>query len=454
MKTRLTFILIFFSTILFAQNIEGDWSGDIQVQGTKIGFTFTITKEGDKYSSVVDIPKQGVKDLPVTSTTFKDSTLTLNIAMAGITYEGKYENNAFVGNYKQAGLTLPLKLTPGEKKLNRPQEPKKPFPYKSENIIVKNKKAGINLAATLTLPENVKKAPAVILISGSGPQNRDSEILGHKPFLLLSDYLTRNGFAVLRFDERGVGESEGTFSTATSYDFADDVESFFNYLETRKDIDSENIGLIGHSEGGSVAPIIAARNKNVAFIVLMAGAGVQGSDLLLSQKKAMQQELGVDEETIEKAQKQLGKAYQMIVNSTENNEAFQQKLTTYLDENFDEVQTHQQAQKLAQQLTSPWMYNFIRYNPKPSLKKVKCPVLAINGSNDLQVPSKENLTSIETILTNNGNKKVTTREIKNLNHLFQESKTGLPNEYAEIEQTISPVALRIISDWLLRTTAN
>ncbi|MDR6300896.1 alpha/beta hydrolase family protein [Mesonia maritima] len=454
MKTRLTLFFIFFSTIIFAQNIEGNWSGDIEVQGTKIGFTFTITKDGDNYSSVVDIPKQGVKDLPVTTTTFKDSTLTLNIAMAGITYEGKYENNAFVGNYKQAGLTLPLKLTPGEKKLNRPQEPKEPFPYKSKNINVKNEKAGINLAATLTLPENVKKAPAVILISGSGPQNRDSEILGHKPFLLLSDYLTRNGFAVLRFDERGVGESEGVFSTATSYDFADDVESFFNYLETRKDIDSENIGLIGHSEGGSVAPIIAARNKNVAFIILMAGAGVQGSDLLLSQKKAIQEKLGVDAETIEKSQQQLGKAYQMIVNSTENNEAFQQKLANYLDENFDEVQTTAQAQKLAQQLTSPWMYNFIRYNPKPILEKVKCPVLAINGSNDLQVPAKENLSAIKTTLTAKGNKKVTMREIEKLNHLFQESKTGLPNEYAEIEQTISPVALRIISDWLLRTTAN
>ncbi|WP_121668094.1 alpha/beta hydrolase family protein [Mesonia aquimarina] len=454
MKTRLTLIFIFFSTILFAQNIEGDWSGDIQVQGTKIGFTFTIKKEGDQYSSVVDIPKQGVKDLPVTSTTFKDSILNLSIVNAGITYEGKYKNNAFVGDFKQAGLSLPLTLTPGEKKLNRPQEPKKPFPYTSENITVKNEKAGITLAATLTLPENVKKAPAVILISGSGPQNRDSEILGHKPFLLLSDYLTKNGFAVLRFDERGVGESEGTFSTATSYDFADDVESFFNYLETRKDIDSENIGLIGHSEGGSVAPIIAARNKNVAFIVLMAGAGVEGSDLLLSQKKAMQEKLGVDAETIEKSQQQLGKAYQMIVNSTENNEAFQQKLTNYLDENFDEVQTKSQAQSLAQQLTSPWMYNFIRYNPESILEKVNCPVLAINGSNDLQVPAKENLAAIKTVLTENGNKKVTTREIEKLNHLFQESKTGLPNEYAEIEQTISPVALRIVSDWLLRTTSN
>jgi len=296
----------------------------------------------------------------------------------------------------------------------------------------------------------------VVLITGSGPQNRDEELMGHKPFLILSDYLTRNGIAVLRYDDRGMFSSKGNFAKSTTFDFATDVESAVNYLKTRKEIDPKHIGLIGHSEGGIIAPMVAVKSKDVRFIILMAGTGVQGSELLIRQQEAIGKASGIKDEDLKKTAEINKEAYKIICNTTDTTK-LKSELTAFLKLKAKEVPASQMPKGMNEdelvkmemiQLNSPWMLNFIRYNPEPMLEKVKCDVLAINGDKDLQVDSKINLPAIENALKKGGNKKFTIKELPGLNHLFQECTTGLPKEYAEIEQTISPTALETMANWI------
>jgi pimeloyl-ACP methyl ester carboxylesterase len=339
--------------------------------------------------------------------------------------------------------------------LVRPQEPVKPYPYHEEEVSFENAEAGITLAGTLTLPKKDGSFPAVVLISGSGAQNRDEELMGHKPFLVIADYLTRNGIAVLRFDDRGTAASTGDFKTATSVDFSKDVEAAVRYLQTRKEINRKKIGLIGHSEGGIIAPMLASRSKDVAFIVLLAGTGVQGDRLLLSQQEAIYTASGMNEAEWETVKAINEKAFAMVIRSTDTvqlktdlTEYLKQVLKDHPSQKPQGVSEEQFIQLSVTQITHPWMIHFIKYHPAPALEKTKCPVLALNGKKDLQVPAKENLEAIQTALTKGGNKQVTTKEIPGLNHLFQECTTGLPAEYATIEQTFSPVALEDILQWI------
>lgn len=344
--------------------------------------------------------------------------------------------------------------------VRRPQEPTKPYPYYSEDITFQNTEANILLSGTLTLPKKDGIFPVVILITGSGPQNRDEEILGHKPFLVISDHLTKNGIGVLRYDDRGVGQSEGDFGTATSADFATDVESAIAYLKTRREIDKKKIGLVGHSEGGLIAPLVASRSKEVGFIVLLAGPGIRGDKLLLLQQELIARANGISETDIRRSIDNNSRLFEMLVESDDN-----QKLKTDLTNSINEMLKNDaitaipngmtQEELVSQQvnqLSSPWMQYFMKYDPATTLEKVRCPVLAVNGAKDLQVPSKENLTAIKDALARGGNKNVTIKEFPGLNHLFQESKTGSPNEYAEIEQTFSPMALGEITKWIKQQT--
>ncbi len=335
------------------------------------------------------------------------------------------------------------------------QEPVAPFPYYSENVTFKNDKAGITLAGTLTLPAKEGTFPVVVLISGSGAQNRDEEIFGHKPFLVLSDYLTRNGIAVLRYDDRGTAASGGDFSKATTADFATDVEAAVQYLQSRKEVDPQKIGLIGHSEGGAIAAMVAARNSIVNFIVLLAGPGIPGDKILLSQQRLLGKAAGMPDSILQQASTTNAKLFN-IVKSQKNEAVLQSELRTVLsksgltDEGIPAGQSKEEfIQKQIASLTSPWLRYFLAYDPAKDLRKVQCPVLALNGEKDLQVPPKENLTAIKRFLAEGGNNRVTTQELKGLNHLFQECTTGLPSEYASIQQTFSPKALKAISDWVL-----
>lgn len=457
-------ILILTNISLFAQDITGQWFGALKVQGTQLRLVFNITKTNNSLSSTMDSPDQGAKGIPTTTTSFENSVLKITLTSAKIEYEGKLgSDNIIVGTFRQGGQSFPMNLSREKiekEKLKRPQEPSKPYPYYSEDITFENKLAGIKLAGTLTLPTKEGEYPVVILISGSGPQNRDEELLGHKPFLVLSDFLTKNGIAVLRYDDRGTALSTGDFNTATTADFATDVESAILYLKTRKEIIKNKIGLIGHSEGGLIAPMVASKSKDVAFIVLLAGTGIQGDQLLLLQKKLIEETAGLKDEDIQNGQSSNRKAFDIVINS-KSLEQIKSDLTLYYKQKLKENPNIQKPEGMndddfvklqVKQIANPWMQYFIKYNPSPNLEKVKCPVLAINGEKDLQVPPKENLNAIKKALAKGRNKNVTIKELPNLNHLFQECKTGSPDEYATIEQTISPKALTEILSWIQQQT--
>ena len=459
-KTALLILVSLFSLTIFGQNITGQWNGTLKVQGTQLRLVFNITKTDDRIIATMDSPDQGAKGIPTTTTSFENSILKITIENAKIEYEGALgKDNIIVGTFKQGGQSFPMNLSKvviEKEKFVRPQEPTQPYSYFSEDITFENKKAGIILAGTLTLPKNEGVFPVVILISGSGPQNRDEELLGHKPFLVLSDHLTKNGIAVLRYDDRGTALSKGDFKTATSADFATDVESAITYLKTRKEINKKKIGLMGHSEGGLIAPMVASKSKDVAFIVMLAGTGIQGDQILLLQQRLIGKASGVSDEDLQKNELTNRKAFD-IVNKSNSIEQLNIDLTNFIKQSLLDNKNAEKPKGMSEddfvklqvkQIANPWMQYFIKYNPAPTLEKVKCPVLAINGGKDLQVPTKENLEAIKKALAKGGNKKVTTKEFPNLNHLFQECKTGSPDEYATIEQTFSPIALTEILKWI------
>lgn len=459
-KITLTFLAVLVSLMAFGQEVTGQWNGILKVQGTQLRLVFNVLKTENGYTATMDSPDQGATGIPVTSTSFENAVLKFSIANAGIDCEGILGNDQIVvGTFKQSGFSFPMNLSKAliEKEIIvRPQEPGKPYAYHSEDITFENKNARITLAGTLTLPQKDGVFPAVVLISGSGPQNRDEELLGHKPFLVLADFLTKNGMAVLRFDDRGTALSTGDFKTATTLDFSADVEAGIQYLKTRKEINKTKIGLIGHSEGGIIAPMVVNNSNDIAFVILLAGTGIPGDQLLLLQQELIGKAAGMPNEILQNAHNVNKGAFELVKKST-NTPQLKTDLTNYLKQ---ALAADPNAAKIAGmsednyiklqvgQITSPWMQYFIKYDPAPALEKVQCPILALNGEKDLQVPPKENLEAIKNALAKGGNKKVSTKVLPNLNHLFQECETGSPNEYATIEQTFSPLALTEILNWL------
>ncbi len=455
--SKLIFKLALFlaAIIASAQDISGTWKGALSVQGMELPLAFNISVANGEYTTTLDSPLQNAFGIPIDKTTFVDNKLTITQAQMGMEYTATFSDGTFKGTFKQSGQTFPLDLKKGEKavKKEKPQEPKKPYPYASIEVTFENPKADhIKLAGTLTLPNDVKNPPVAILISGSGPQNRDEELLGHKPFLVLADHLTRNGIAVLRYDDRGTASSEGNFSTATSFDFATDAEAAMTYLQTRNDVDVQKIGFIGHSEGGLIAPIIAARNKDVAFCVLLAGPGVDGKEILLTQGKRAAELEGYPAEDIAASQKISTKVYDICRNyqgeASKNEIAalYAQLRTEMISEKAQKEMTKEAMDRQVEMITSPWMLAFLKYDPQTSLQNVTCPVLAINGEKDFQVLPEPNLMAIQKGLKHN--KDVTIKQFKDLNHLFQTSTTGALSEYAEIEETFAPIALNFVSQWI------
>lgn len=457
-----TSLLIFFLVSLFygqAQDITGTWYGRLTQIDLRI--VFHISEKDGSYQTLLDSPDQGSKDIPTGKTTFDGTHLTIEIPNLNAQYRGEYSNGVIKGTFTQHSTPLPLDLSRQETIRKRPQEPKPPFPYYAEDLTFKNPKAGITLAGTLTLPQKEGKFPAVVLISGSGAQDRDEKLMGHKPFWIIADYLTRQGIAVLRFDDRGFGQSGGKFQNATSQDFATDVQAAVDYLRTRKEIQSTQIGLIGHSEGGMIAPMVAANNPHIAFIVSLAGVGTKGSDLLVTQAVTLTQAAGggEEEEEVKLAGTTLREASQIVINNP-GQQAIG-KLDSLYKKYFEiapSVQslTPEEKQNSIRQaiarITDPWMRYFLAYDPVPVLAQVKCPVLALNGEKDLQVAARENLEGMRDALQKGGNKKVKIISFPGLNHLFQECEKGTMDEYAEIEQTFSPEVLKVMGDWIKEQT--
>jgi len=447
--------------------IEGIWEGKLKVLETELRIVFKISKNSDgTLTATLDSPDQGVTGIPVEEVIFKDNTLRLGVKSAGGVFEGKVSEDFLIieGEWKQSGQTFPLTVKRVDKAVEvlRPQEPKRPYPYIEKKVAYTNLKAGVKLAGVLTLPFDKGVFPAVLLISGSGPQDRNETIFGHRPFLVLADYLTRQGIAVLRVDDRGVRESTGIFSRATIEDFASDVLVGVEYLKTYKEINPKQIGLISYSEGGLIASMVAVKSPDVAFIVLMAGTGLTGEEILYLQSDLISKAMGASEQEIAKDHQFNEKIFSLIKEEEDNEiakERVRQIVMAYWAELSDEEKnrigvSEEFLNAQLQNLLSPWSRFFLTYDPKPILSKVKCSVFAINGEKDLQVSPKENLSAIEEALKAGGNQNYTTKELPGLNHLFQTAQTGLPDEYAKIEETISPVALKIISDWILEQIRN
>ena len=444
-----------------ASEIVGDWSGIINFSGAELRIVFHITAGDDgTLAATMDSPDQGAAGIPVSGVTFDGDSLVIEVAVAQGGYYGRYDRDSlFVdGEWRQAGFKLPLRLVRGGviKLPARPQEPERPLPYPEEEVEFDNGVAGITLAGTLTMPEGEGPFPAAVLISGSGPQDRDEMVLGHRPFLVLSDHLTRNGIAVLRYD-RGIGKSGGVHGTATTADFATDARAAFEYLKTREKIDASLTGLIGHSEGGIIAAMVAADSGDIVFIILLAGPGLKGSEILLAQNITLLELQGASAEVITKRSEQLEQEYQILAEQRsdgETREAIVNVSTSFLEKYSPEEReqygfNEDGVKKRAEILTGPWFRFFMEYDPSAALRKVRCPVLAMIGSLDMQVDPGRNLPAIENALSEGGNKDYRIVEMPGLNHLFQTSETGSPSEYALIEETMSPAALEMVSGWIL-----
>ncbi|MGE5383506.1 MAG: alpha/beta hydrolase family protein [Omnitrophica WOR_2 bacterium] len=462
-KIAMVIIMMISTLAISAQDVIGSWHGLLKVSGIELRISFNISQNNGVYSSTMDSPDQGAFGIAMTSTEINDNGVKITYAAASIVYNGTVKSNELItGTFTQGGMDIPLDLSrtlPEKEVVKRTQEPVKPYPYYSEEVKVDNKLDSVILAGTLTLPSREGKYPVVILISGSGPQNRDEELLNHKPFLVLSDYLTRNGIGVFRYDDRGTASSTGNYNSATTEDFARDVNAIVEYLMTRKEIDHAHIGLIGHSEGGIIAPMVASKSKDVSFIVMMAGTGIPGNELLLLQQEAILKVSGEKEAQIKEMTTFNKEIFNIILNES-NDDSITSQLTAYIKKvsksnpewmSSNKLDEESLIQMTVKSIDTPWMKYFIRHNPALVLQKVKCPVLAINGSKDLQVPPKENLAAIKKALDLAGNSKVTIKELPGLNHLFQECTTGNPSEYSQIDQTISPVALEEICGWIKRT---
>jgi uncharacterized protein len=446
------------------KDIEGYWSGKLKIQSTLLKLDMNVMfNETDSATITFDSPDQGILDLPTDKVTLTKDSLYVSAKAIGGRYTGKISEdvNVIAGAWYQGGMSFPLTLErQGQRtSYNRPQEPKPPFPYRVQEMTFPNVGGGFDLSGTLTLPEQKGKYPLAILVTGSGPQNRDEELLGHKPFLVLADFLTRQGFAVFRYDDRGYAKSKGDFKTATTFDFASDAASALDFLKKQPEIDSARIGIIGHSEGGMVAPIVASQRNDVAFIVLMAGPGVPGDQILLLQSSLISKAAGADEKTIQSNAKMNRDCY-AVVKKTSDSAKAEQKLKILFEDfnkkNAKDTSYHEMSDReitsQIKTLTSPWFRCFLTLNPEVYLSKVKCPVLAINGSLDLQVPPKENLQAIEKALIFGGNSKYEIKEFPGLNHLFQTAKTGSPAEYVRISETMSPAVLEFIGKWMQKTT--
>lgn len=441
------------------KSLEGSWLGRIEVNSVVLRVVFNIsTDERDSLLVTLDSPDQGAKDIKVGPLTISGDQISIKAPLLLAEYTGTIKNDTLMeGSLKQAGRTFPLVLVKSEKPIaiNRPQEPKPPFPYKSEDIKFRNEKAGITLGGTVTVPDGPGPFPAVIMITGSGSQNRNEELMAHKPFWVIADYLSRNGIAVLRYDDRGVGQSENTSAPSTSADFATDAIAAFNYLKTAGKIDTTAIGLAGHSEGGLIAAIAASGNPGIAFVISLAGPGVSGEQILYRQNYDLNKASGMNEKDLKALISMSRKMYAVIKKEPDNNKATEE-MTAILKRSMEKQKAPaEEVEKAlkgfpasAATLTSPWYRTFIVTDPASYWKKVTCPVLALNGDKDLQVAADVNLPAILKAVRSGGNQNVTVIDYPGLNHLFQHCKTGLPAEYGEIEETFSPEVLKTMADWI------
>lgn len=445
--------------------VEGHWLGSLQISGLSLRIALEVTRAADgTFITTMDSLDQGVFGIKVAKTAFDAPSRAFKFEAPNLaaTYEGilSSDGKKISGKFTQAGVDRELIFERQTSKptLERPQTPKGPFPYKEEEVSYENKSAGIKIAGTLSLPTGDGPFPAVLLLTGSGAQDRNESIMGHKPFWVIADYLTRRGIAVLRVDDRGVGGTGGNLMESTSSELADDALAGVEFLRSRKEVDAKRIGLIGHSEGGIIGPLAATRSSNIAFVVMLAGTGVPGEEILYMQGGLIAKVMGAtDEQIAEQISGQ--KEIFAILKSEKPLEEKRSEVVAVLRKRVEALPEEQRkslgnvdayVMMQTMQVANKWFVHFVSYDPRPVLKKLSVPVLVLNGELDLQVPAAQNLPEIHRCLEEGGNSDYTIIKFAGLNHLFQSTKTGSPTEYGTITETISPQVLGAIGDWIVR----
>jgi uncharacterized protein len=436
----------------------GHWEGEISLPNNQLLQIMIDLESADgAWKGTIDIPSQGAKDLPLEQIAVDGPKV--KFVITGVpgapTFEGTIDGTEIQGNFTQGGGSVPFRLgRQAVELMRRPQEPSPPFPYTAEEVTYKN--GDVTLAGTLTLPPGLGPFPAVVLITGSGAQNRDETLLGHKPFLVLADHLTRRGIAVLRADDRGVGGSTGSTMDSTSADFAQDALAGVRLLKAHAKIAPAKIGLLGHSEGGVIAPLAASQSPDVAFVVLLAGTGVPAPELLLKQSELISRAAGISEESIRLEAEAMKRMFEILrsekdpaTRGSKLREAAKSTIAAAAEQDLkDAGGPEAYVESMVKGVDTPWFRFFLDHDPRPALRKTTVPVLALNGALDLQVPVDMNLPVIEQVLKESGNKDVTAKSLPGLNHLFQRAKTGSPSEYAQIEETMSPEVLELVAAWI------
>lgn len=446
-------ILFFFALVMAlnasAQTVAGTWTGRLSVGGTQLTVALNITDNGDgTYACTLDSPDQGVKGIPAEITVTDGTKVKVTIASLMAAYEGEIKDGELKGTFTQQGYPLQLDMKPGEVKPNRPQTPAEPYPYATKEVTVSNKADGAELSGTLTYPVGYgnmdkKSVPVVVMVTGSGLQNRDEEVFGHKPFLVLADYLARNGIASLRYDDRGTGKSTGDTGGMTSESNMRDALAVVESV--RKSGEFGKVGVLGHSEGGAIAFMTGARGK-ADFIVSMAGTGVSGKDILLSQNRVLLAKAGTPAGMVDDYCKALGGVLDAIASadSIADPKAEAQAVVARTGVSLPAPAVDNLAKVI--ETCTPWLKYFISYDPSADISGVKCPVMAVNGSKDTQVTAADNLSAIRRLLPKNSLNEV--KEYDGLNHLFQHCATGNVTEYNQIEETMSPEVMADIAAWI------
>lgn len=441
----------------------GIWEGKINV-GAEMTLVFQVTQDAsNNFSATLDSPENGLKGIKVSLLKLFDDSVYVEINQFQAKYSGKLRGDIINGTFSQ-GMSIPLNL----KKVNkitekvRAQTPVAPFPYRSEDVEYANKERSIHYGATITIPQGKGPFPAVLLLTGSGQQNRDEEIMGHKPFAVIADHLTRNGFIVLRVDDRGMGKTTGDVFSSTTRDFANDAIVSLNYLMARQEVSKKKVGLIGHSEGGMIAQIVAAERTDINFIIMLAGPGEKTMKLMSEQNEAAFTKAGMPKDYTDAYVDLYKNVLQAIIASGDNAAAITSTravVNAWVDKTSntivaattgikDEDSKEKFINQFVGQVGSPWFRYFLAYDPAPNLKKIKAKILALNGDKDIQVISKSNLPAIETALKVGKSKKYEVKELPGLNHLFQECKICTVAEYGQLDQTISPIVLELMTAWL------
>jgi uncharacterized protein len=436
---------------------EGLWQGALEANGLRLRFQLHVSHDPKgELIAALDSLDQFVSGLPATKVSQKDSAFHFEIPALSSTYDGTLDatKSTVAGEWSQSEIKEKLEFKRSDQplELRRPQNPSKPYPYREEEVTFSNAKAGVDLAGTLALPNGNGPFAAAILIAGSGPQDRDGAIANHKPFLVLSDYLTRTGIAVLRYDKRGVGQSTGSLEMATTLDLASDTECAIAYLKSRKDIDAARIGLIGHSEGAMIAPSIAASSHDTPWVVLLAAPATKGEDTLLNQSELIARTGGLSDAQVLTSLNFDKEAYDLLQKEQDSSVVTAKLRGLVKESGLDTTMPPEALEAQLHMMTSPWFRFFLSYDPLPDLKKTKCPVLALYGEKDLQVPPKINLPMVQKAFADGGESHADVRQLPGLNHLFQHAYNGSPTEYAAIDETFSPQALQIIGDWVQART--